>query len=284
MKLSHRMVAAVAAVLALAGTGHAQRIVGFKVTTIAPYGAFGYPAAGYYNPLYGGLPWYYGWPGLPVIPRPVIVPSVVTPPPVIIQNIIQPPAVAAGAGFVPPEVAPAAPPAPKPRVPAKPAIPPAMPKPEVPPPGLADADRLVEAGRRAFTDGQYGRARELFRRAVAINPKEPSTHYLISQAAFALSKYREAVAAIAAGMALRPDWPQTRYASRDLYWDNPKLYDEHLTTLRQAAAAFPNDADLVFLLAHQLWFDGLKDEAQALFRKAAAMPGGDTPAAAFLAK
>jgi tetratricopeptide (TPR) repeat protein len=209
----------------------------------------------------------------------------------VIQNIIQgaPPARAA---FVPPEFEPpAAPFAPKPGRPARPAakvvgpvIPPDPPRPPAGLAGRADADRVAEAGRRAFTDGQYGRALELFRRAAVLTPDEPSAHYLVSQAQFALGKYREAVVAIAAGMAVRPDWPQARFGSRELYWKKPELFDDHLAALRQAEAEFPDDANLVFLLGHQVWFDGKHDEARPLFRKAAALGKGQTPAEAFLAQ
>jgi hypothetical protein len=48
--------------------------------------------------------------------------------------------------------------------------------------------------------------------------------------------------------------------------------------------AFPDDANLVFLLGHQLWFDGKREEARNQFRKAAALAKGLTPAEAFLSK
>ena len=299
MKPFPRLAMTAAVVLLLAGTSHAQFVggfgqrqaFGFQIRT-GPFNSIGYVAGAYgygFGPIYGPVPsWYYGWPGVPLVPNPVVVqPS----PPVIIQNIIQAAALPpARQAFVPPEAdVPAAKPAPRP---AKPVVPP-PPKPparveveEAPKPARprADADRITEAGRKAFTDGQYGRALELFRRAVEITPNEPTAHYLVSQAQFALGKYREAVAAIAAGVALRADWPNARFVSRDLYWKKPGLFDDHLKALREAVAAFPDDAELAFLLGHQLWFDGKPDEARPLFQKAAALAKGRTPAEAFLAK
>jgi tetratricopeptide (TPR) repeat protein len=207
---------------------------------------------------------------------------------VIVQNIIQtPPPVPLYPGpvrepFVPPEFD-----APRPVVKAPPPPrPPVRVEIEAPPKrvlGRADADRLVESGRRAFADGQYGRALELFRKAADVTPNEPSAHYLVSQAYFALGKYREAVAAIAAGMALRADWSEARFSSRDLYWKKPALFDEQLAALRQAATAFPDDAALQFLLGHQLWFDGKPEEAGPFILKARAL-GKETPADAFVLK
>lgn len=294
-------------VLTAASASHAQFIggfgqrqaVGFHVRT-GPYNSLTYVAGAYgfgFGPIYGPVPsWYYGWPGVPLAPYPVVVQP---PTPVVIQNVIQVPggggAGPARNGFIPPEadiLPPAAikpVPVPKAARPAAPA-PPAAPDlrrdlPRMPAAGAqADADRITEAGRRAFTDGQYGRALELFRRAAELTPKEPAAHYLVSQAQFALGKYREAVAAITTGMAVRPDWPNARFHSRDLYWKKPELYDDHLAALRQAVAALPDDPALVFLLGHQLWFDDRRDEARGLFQKAEDMGKGQTPAAAFLAK
>jgi hypothetical protein len=283
--------------------GQAQVIGGFGKprTTVAfqyrggPYNSLTYVAGAYgwgFGPIYGPVPsWYYGWPGVPIVNNPIVI----TPPspPVVIQNIINGQGVGAPAraGFIPPEFAdPPAQPAPRPGkpVPGKrvggPVIPPDPPKAPAVAGGRADADRIAEAGRRAFADGQYGRALELFRRSAAIIPDEPSAYFLVAQAQFALGKYREAVAAIDFGMRVRPDWPDARFNSRDLYWKKPEMFDDHLAALRQAVAAFPDDPNLVFLFAHQLWFDGKRDEARPLFQKAEAVGKGQTPAEAFLAK
>lgn len=307
MSLFLRLAVVTTLVLAFAGSGHAQIVggfikrpgVGIQVRS-GPYNSLTYVAGAYgfgFGPIYGPIPsWYYGWPGIPVVNNPFLVPPTVTVPPIVVQNIIQAPgaAVPAVGGFVPPEAdvpaaapvkrAPAPKPAAKPAAPAKviPVIPPDPPKAMPAAPGRADADRIAEAGRKAFGDGQYGRALELFRKAAEITPNEPSTHYLVSQALFALGKYREAVDAIKAGAALRADWPNARFVSRELYWKKPEVFDDHLNALRQAAAEFPNDAALAFLLGHQLWFDGKRDEAKVLFQKAATLAKGQTPADLFL--
>ncbi|HKB02804.1 MAG TPA: tetratricopeptide repeat protein [Gemmataceae bacterium] len=209
--------------------------------------------------------------------------------PIIIQNIIQtPPPIPVVTGpvrepLVPPEFDPPKPAVVNVKAPAK--LPPRV---EVEEPakralGRADADRIVEAGRRAFADGQYGRALELFRKAAEITPNEPSAYYLISQVCFALGKYRDAVVAIGAGVALRSDWSEARFNSRDLYGKTPAAFDEHLEALRRAATVFPDDPTLAFLLGHQLWFDGKHEEAKPFLLKARA-GGKETPAIAFQVK
>jgi hypothetical protein len=283
---------AAAATLLIAGTAPAQVVIPIQARfgrqtsifiqpRVGALGGFGYysDSAGFgLGPAYGAAPFWYG-PGW----------YRYSPPPVIVQNIIQtPPPIPLVTGPVREPVIPAEfDPPPKPVVRAKAPVklPPRV-EVEAPPKravGRAEADRIVEAGRKAFADGQYGRTLELFRKAADITPNEPSAHYLVSQAYFALGKYREAVAAIAAGMALRADWSEARFNSRDLYWKKPAVFDDHLAALRQAAIAFPDDPALQFLLGHQLWFDGKPEEARPFLLKARA-GGKDTPAEAFVLK
>jgi len=291
--------AVVAGVLIFAESSQAQFVGGFATRQSAyfqirsgPFGGFTYAARSYgyaYGPIYGAVPmWYYGYPGIPIINNPVQIQ-----PPIVIQNIIQAPGAVAAApvrgAIPPPEFEPAPPPkAPAPKAPKAVKPPPApippiiLPDPKAAGPlGRADADRIVETGRKAFSDGQYGRALEFFRKAADITPAEPSVHFVISQAYFALGKYRESVAAIGMGIALRADWHEARFNSRDLYWKKPELFDDHLKALRDAVAAFPADAEVLFLLGHQLWFDGKHAEAKPLILKARALGAGATPADAF---
>ena len=259
-----------------AGYGQRQNVF-FQVRT-GPYSSFTYSAAGYgygFGSVYGPVPsWYYGYPGVPIINNPIQVQ-----PPIVINNIIQAPQAPAAPPFRPPvipaDLGKVALPAPKPLpfVPKKPV------EPVKPMLGQPDADRVAEAGRKAFADGQYGRALELFQRVATITPNESSIHFLISQAQFALGKYREAVAAIGEGMALRADWSDARFVSRDLYWRKPAVFDDHLLSLRQAVEAFPDDPGLLFLLGHELWFDGKRDEARPLVLKARKL--GKSPAETF---
>jgi hypothetical protein len=293
MRRSFQLGIAAGAIVLFAGVSHAQIRGGFgqRQTTVlqvrnGPLNSFNLfysgPALGF-GSIYGPVPvWYYGQPGMPIINNPYTVQ-----PPIVIQNIVQAPAIAAPArpGVIPAEFDPAKP---APRGGRQVAMPPVAPPPVIVPEpkaamplGRADADRVSEAGHKAFSDGQYGRALELFRRAAELTPNEPSVQYLISQAYFALGKYREAVAAIAAGMALRADWADARFVSRDLYWKKPEIFDEHLKLLRQAVEQFPADASLLFLLGHELWFDGKREEARAIILKARQFGKDQSPAAAF---
>ena len=275
---------------------------GYKPKTVVvsiPYGPFGrlnLPATVFQRtPVPPGLypPWYYG----PIVPVPVPVPS--PQPPVIIQNNVNPPAVAAenvpgGKGGFPNEFDPTPPKAggknpPKNgraagKPPAKAEVGAAIPNvpkqaPKLAP--VAEADRVAEAAKKAFADGQYGRALELFRRAVVITPQDASAHFNVAQTAFALGKYRDAVEAIKAGVALRPDWADARFVARNLYSKKPAAFDDHLKALREAVTAFPEDPTLLFLLGHQLWFDNKVAEARPFLQKALDFGKDRTPAGSF---
>ena len=257
------------------GYGQRQNVY-FQVRN-GPFSSFTYSAGAYgygFGPIYGPVPsWYYGWAGIPIVNNPIQVH-----PPIVINNIIQAPqapVAQARPPVIPGEFGPAPLPARKPL----PIVPPRPVEPVKPMLGQPDADRVAEAGRKAFAAGQYGRALELFQRAAAITPNEPSVVFLISQAQFALGKYREAVTAIAEGIALRVDWSDARFVSRDLYWKKPAIFDDHLLALRAAVEAFPADPGLLFLLGHELWFDGKREEAKQLVLKARKL--GKGPAESF---
>jgi hypothetical protein len=110
MKPFPRLATTAAVALLLAGTSHAQFVggfgprqaVGFQFRT-GPYNSLTYVAGAYgygFGPIYGPVPsWYYGWPGVPVVPNPIVVQPT---PPIVIQNIIQAGGLPGRQVFVPP--------------------------------------------------------------------------------------------------------------------------------------------------------------------------------------
>jgi hypothetical protein len=260
-----------------------------RATIIGP----AYPA-GFYGYTYAG-PW--------TIPPPP--PVIVVPPPIVV--IVQPPVVpvvAADAPRVPdparylvirpdPKPAPAPRPAPlpppAPRVEKKgkavelgiaPGPLPLARDPAVAP--RAEADRQIESGRDSFAKEQFGRAVERFRQATALIPDDAIAWLMMAQAQFAIGKYDEAAASIAAGVKRQPDLPLADFKPRAMYRAIPFAFDMHLFDLRNALAAGPDDPRLLFLLGVQLWFDGRRDEAKPLFEKAAMLAIDPAPAQAFL--
>jgi hypothetical protein len=131
-----------------------------------------------------------------------------------------------------------------------------------------EAARQVTLGKQAFAAQEYGRAAARFQEAIRVAPDEALAYFLLAQADFALGKYREATAAIHEGLRRKADWPASDFRPIELYGANAADYTEHLDQLRQAQKQNPADPALLFLYAYQLWFDGHRDEALILFRKA----------------
>jgi hypothetical protein len=170
--------------------------------------------------------------------------------------------------------------------PAQPeAVPPPRPDPPKPPPAKppdvpriphpnpeprAENARLIELGKEAFADTDYGLAAQRFRQAGVVLPADSQAQFLLAQALLALGKYQEAADAINAGLTLEPNWPALNFHPLELYGENVVLYPDHLRRLEEVVARFPNDPVVLFLYGYELWFDGRKDDARVLFLQAQA--------------
>jgi Flp pilus assembly protein TadD len=143
-------------------------------------------------------------------------------------------------------------------------------KPPMPPAQLPrDEKGLMELGIAEFRAGDFGLAAQRFRRARDSKPDLSQAYFLLAQTEFAMGQYRDAVATIHAGMALDKQWPRLAIHPRlDLYQGREADYADHLQRLGNSVAAQPNQPALLFLMAHQLWFDGRRADALALFQRA----------------
>jgi hypothetical protein len=132
-----------------------------------------------------------------------------------------------------------------------------------------ESARLINLGLVAFGAQAYGLAARRFRQAAQVDPNGARPYFLLAQAQFALGKYHEAVEAIHAGMQLHKNWPRAPFQPRlDLYAGIEPDFAEHLKRLEGALKDDPNNPELVFLLAYELWFDGRRNEAVARFQQA----------------
>jgi Tetratricopeptide repeat len=165
------------------------------------------------------------------------------------------------------------PPPPPPPPPKEPPIPPRPPAAEKDP--LEENNRLIALGRQAFADREYGKASQRFRQATRVAPHLSQAHFLLAQSLLALGKYPEAVEAILAGLAIRPEWPRSPFRPLEMYGGNVADYPEHLRQLEAVVRDNPRDPVLLFLYAYQLWFDGRREEARVLFQRA--LPGAANP-------
>jgi hypothetical protein len=166
------------------------------------------------------------------------------------------------------KAAPARPPEAAPQVPQVPAPQPAkVPEPPLAP-ALPDGATLLDRGRAAFAAGEYGRAAEFFRRA-ATDAADPQAAFLLIETLIALEKYSAASETARAAVERFPRWTELTIRPLELYGARSADYTADWKRLDETRAAHPDDAVLLFLAAHVRWFDGRKDEARALFRRAA---------------
>jgi hypothetical protein len=128
---------------------------------------------------------------------------------------------------------------------------------------LSEAARLAKLARTSLASGEYGQAIEWLNQALELAPGNAELTSLQSQAQFASGDYADAVKALQTGIAAHANWPALELKPRDLLG---KAFDAKLADLKAAAAANPESAALQFLLAHQLWFDGRRDDAAAIFK------------------
>lgn len=132
-----------------------------------------------------------------------------------------------------------------------------------------EARQQIIQGVTAFQAQEYGRAAQRFRIATGLDPASADGWFWLAQARFALGRYPEAAAAIESGMKHKRDWPALPFRPRaDLYKGIEAEWVAHLTALRQAVKDSPKSAPLLFLLAHQLWFDDRQAEATGLLQQA----------------
>jgi tetratricopeptide (TPR) repeat protein len=123
-------------------------------------------------------------------------------------------------------------------------------------------------GRESFAALEYGRAAQRFRQASNLAPRDGLPWFLLAQALLAQGKYHEAQDAILAGLERDPAWPTAQFRPFLLYGPHVAEYPEQLRTLEETRARHPDDPVLLFLSAYQLWFDGRREEARPLFRRA----------------
>jgi tetratricopeptide (TPR) repeat protein len=147
----------------------------------------------------------------------------------------------------------------------------------------AEMQRLLRKGNDAFAAGNYQEALAQYQQAVAKAPLEPMPYFHLAQAHLALGRLAEAGVAIERGMRLHAHWPKAPFQPRALYRDNAGDYERHLGVLAEEVARNMNDEALLFLLGYQLWFDGRREEALVLLRRAGALAHDTTLVDRFLA-
>lgn len=145
------------------------------------------------------------------------------------------------------------------------------PKRPAPPPDLDPFSRLMRQGKELFAEQQYGRAAARFRDAGRLEPRQALPQFLLAQALLQQGNYLGARDAVVAGLASAPDWPAGRFRPHELYADAEE-YAALLLTLQRVQGRLPDDPALALLRGHVLWFDGQREQAAVLLRRARGGP------------
>lgn len=148
------------------------------------------------------------------------------------------------------------------------------PKPERPRDNLdqkAAMHKELQVGNQALAAGQNTVALRHYEAAGQAQPLEPLPLFHQAQAQIALGQYAKAATLVQRGLKWQPAWPQADFSARAFYGDRGTAYDQHLAALAGAIERSPNDDSLLFLMGYELWFDGKKDQAKVLFKRAASL-------------
>jgi tetratricopeptide (TPR) repeat protein len=131
------------------------------------------------------------------------------------------------------------------------------------------AERLLEAGLARYHAGDRGAAEALFRRALAIDPENPASLYLLGLARFEAGDPETAVRLLEKVVVLRPEHAEARLALANLrYWRED--YPAAIETYRQAVALAPDNAAALTGLSDALLAGGDGEGALAAARSAVA--------------
>lgn len=159
-------------------------------------------------------------------------------------------------------------------------------KPEIKPTNAdtrARAGKFIGYGDALFAKQNYLAAAARYRTAagVAADMAEPSLRNGFAQVA--LGNYETAAKSFRRGLSIRSDWSESPFRLRDLYGEGALAKTAHLEALAAAVEANPFDAELITVLAIELYFDGQRERAEMFFVRAAQLgANSDRLLAAFL--
>ena len=153
---------------------------------------------------------------------------------------------------------------------------------------LGTARRWNDYGISLIEQAQYGAAAEAFRRASALNPKDPNLLVNASIAELRTEQYglergqiRKAARLLEAALKLKPNDPRTRFF-RALLWRSQGNARVAANELSKVARQFPRDREVQRQLALTLYALGRIAESRAAFEAVLAVDPNDAGAYQFL--
>ncbi|HVA47725.1 MAG TPA: tetratricopeptide repeat protein [Pirellulales bacterium] len=146
----------------------------------------------------------------------------------------------------------------------------------------ARARQFIEYGDARFRQQEFSEAQQRYRKASEAAPNLAEAYFREALAQIALGRYAPAMKSVRRGMALDPDWPTSRFRVDQIYGENRAAKQMHLEQLATAAEKHPENADLIFLLAVELFFDEQPSRAKTFFKRAGQLGTEDHLVRAFL--
>jgi hypothetical protein len=138
----------------------------------------------------------------------------------------------------------------------------------------ARAWRFLGFGDTHFLAQRFRDANPRYRSATEIAPDLVEAHFRHGQALLATGQFELAARAFKRGMALGPAWTEAEFSLAQLYGENRLAKTSHMERLALAAEQQPENADLLLLVAMQLYFDQQPQRAAPFFRRAATQLAG----------
>lgn len=137
--------------------------------------------------------------------------------------------------------------------------------------------RLDESGDTLFREQRYHEALQKYKSAAEAAPDMAESYMKQGFALLATSRYEMAATAFKRGLAIDPAWAATPFRLDSIYGEAHLSKDAHLEKLVAALLEKPADADLIFILAMFLQYDGDDVRAGRFFARAAEIAGRDAP-------
>jgi hypothetical protein len=119
----------------------------------------------------------------------------------------------------------------------------------------ARARQFIEYGDARFQHQEFSEAYQRYRKAADAAPNLADAYFRQAFAQSALGRYLPAVKSLRRGLALQPDWPKSDFQLDRLYDRNRAAKETHFERLATAAEQQPENAELMFLLGVELFFD-----------------------------
>ncbi|HVX10059.1 MAG TPA: hypothetical protein VHC22_02550 [Pirellulales bacterium] len=135
----------------------------------------------------------------------------------------------------------------------------------------ARALQFIEYGDARFQRQEFLEAYQRYRKAADAAPNLADAYFRQGFAQSALGRYLPAVKSIRRGLALQPDWPKADFRLDRLYLGNRAAKQMHFERLAIAAEENPDNAEMMYLLGVELFFDRQPDRAHTFLQAAAGL-------------